>query len=99
MQIKNLIFLSMIILLTACKTISFSIDETNNSIVYSRTTYKTIFNYSNGEYIEGNKIRIITEYFDKNENIVKVIDENNLLIYNHYIYDNKEYLMPCLFVL
>lgn len=74
-----------LLLFISCRTINISIDDIGvikNRIVYYRTTYESTIYRENGEFIEGEKIKIITEYFDINDNIIMVLDEaDNILFY------------------
>lgn len=65
------------------------ISTINNKIIYYEIQYQSTLYYENGEIKEKDKTKIITRYFDENNNVIKELPAAYNISYNIYEYDEK----------
>ncbi|MDR1177762.1 MAG: hypothetical protein LBK64_02920, partial [Spirochaetaceae bacterium] len=63
------------------------ISTINNKIIYYEIQYQSTLYYENGEIKEKDKTKIITRYFDENNNVIKELPAAYNISYNIYEYD------------
>ena len=75
MTIKRLINVILILLvLISCKNeklLTEDIENINRNISYYKITYQSSLYFENGELMEKDKNKVLVEYFDKNNNVIK----------------------------
>jgi hypothetical protein len=89
---KFFVFGILVISFFSCKNGKITpeiIADLNSNILYYRNIYQSTLYVENDEIKEKDKIKIKTEYFDINNNIIKELSSVYGVAYNIYEYDDN----------